>query len=63
MTFPHVKKMLVYLLVVTFGKNRRHNVMVVEVRISEVTLKNEMVTRSDIRLANETAKMLVSTTM
>jgi hypothetical protein len=47
----------------TFGRKRRQRVTVVEMRIRDVTLTKERVTLSEIKLAKETAKTLVNTTM
>lgn len=47
----------------TLGRKRRHRVAVVANRISEVTLTNETVTLSEIKLAKDTANTLVNTTV
>lgn len=46
-----------------FGKNNRHNVAVVDDRISAVIVMNANVTRSAIKLARTTTIALVMTTL
>lgn len=52
-----------YSILLTFGRKRRQRVTVVEVRISDVTLTKESVTRSETRFAKDTANTDVRTTM